>query len=654
MTTGGFDTIPRGSPSSSPNVFLSRPISPSTPTLLSVSKEKSTPYDKLDLRQSNSESLIEGVSPLRGIDTTDGGVPLPSSPFTKKEMKQLKKFDKEPLVNKSPTVHIRRKAEYIDIDLPDTASEGSSESASFYDIPKTARQSLYDVPPPAKPMNLDPAMKPMMNQDPAFMTYDVPSSITVQTETTNSTSTNTRPSSSSPTHRALPHLPTDYENVKLPKKLSSSGGYVNVGYHPVKPTLETGLYMEVPFPEKPQSRSMSNIYCDIPERMESQLTIRRVESDQPSTSEQGLKLAKALEEDGYEFINPATQPALKSPPVAPTVTEEGSDLEEDDVYIEVHRPSQSARKWAEGGNESNENIDFCQVRSRSKRLSDGYEEITDVVRELREKSPPVPLLTKPDGTISESEQKRKGTTPPLEQTERRNQVVDEDQSLSRHLSSESDRSMDNPLEPARTRPNQLSDDAIVEPSSKHQLETQKSFESKKLVVNGDVKEYCCDPFCDEEDDEEEDFEEVSIDSSVSKERSSSDPSSPPRTHAVTISRDSKYIATALGSPDADRAMLLRKRSSTLGDILDTKEPKKHTYVNVPDKRTSQTPPLGSPKSPLGDMPKKKPPMPLPRPPSLKNMTIPRQTNMNTVIDPCVNGNHSNNKVKSLVRQFSDF
>ena len=661
MSPNNFDTTPTGSPSPQISI-LTRPLSPMTSpvpqNLTPTNKDKPNFYDTLLTKQNSFDSnSVDGITPLGGhTDMTDGP---PSSPLTRIEIKHLKKYNQEPLVNKSPTIHARRKAEYIDIDLPDTASEGSTGSGSYvydipttshealynvpthsdmttptvqtstYDVPLSARQSIYDVPPPARTMT------------PPNNIYNVPSSATQDVSPVQSSST-------SPTHRALPHLPTDYENVKpAPKKLSN-GGYVNVGYHPVRPTIETGLYMEVPLPDtnkKSYSKSLNNIYCDIPERMESQLKIRRVESDQlittansttttTTTSDAGIKIAKALEEDGYEFINPATLPALKSPPIVPSVgTVEEEDEDENDTYIEVHRPilsstiSHSDKTTVPVIKNGSENIDFCKVMSRSKRLSDGYEEITDVVRELRERSPPVQTV-KVERTISYAvtyDEKKDTKLITTEEKEKTVTLLSSDLSKAplRSVSSSSSGSerVDTPLR-LDTPP----------------LET-------KLIFEGDVEEYN-----NHYSDDDDDFEEVSIEQvriDQIKERSSSDPSSPKRTRAVTISQHSKCIPTALGSPDAEHTMILRKRSSTLGDILlDVKEPKKHTYVNVPEDT-----PLGiSPKSLTGDVPKNKPPMPLPRPQSIK--TMPRQASSN-IMASCTNANNSNNKVKSLVRQFSD-
>ena len=621
-------------------------------------RDRHIPYDRLDqIRHTSFDSSVsmDSTHPLAGSTDMPDGSPSPlSGTLTRNEVKQLKKFNKEPLVNISPTVHLRRKAEYIDIDLPDTASEGSGEGGfTLYDIP-TSKQSLYDVPPAPRP--LLPVPGGNTYDIPSQLIYDIPTSsrsTLPHIDTPSAQSTFTRPSSTSPTSRALPHLPTDYENVTLPPKKSVNGGYVNIGFHSPKPNLETGLYMEVPLNNRPPmtSQSLNSIYSDIPEKLETQLSIRRVESDQQCTVDSGIKLAKALEEDGYEFINPAMSPALKSPPV---ITDTVPEEDENNLYIEVRQSQRRLVKNDSLDKVKGENVDFFQVQSRSKRLSDGYEEISEVVKELREREL-TPPNTKPDKpTLNLKEAGSRGSaTPPLEERENKSSRSFPRLPLSRNQSNESDRSLlDCPFDDVR-------DYKVTEQSTDQDsapvmgvATTSSTPEPTKLIFNGEVEEISNES----EDDDDEDFEQVSITqistyNSIKGRSSSECSSSPPgRSRSVTIAtRESKLISTVSDSPVSDHVMVLRKRSSTLGDIIDGKEPKKHTYVNVPDT------PLGiSPKSIVTELPKKKPPMPLPRPSSTKSIsTMPRESSMN-IIDPCVNGNHNNNKVRSLVRQFSDF
>ncbi len=727
MSPDNFDTIPRGSPSS-PGIISSRPLSPMTtplspittpisPNLTPSNKNKSTFYNTLQPIKHNifDSNTADGIIPISAhTDMTDSGG-SPTSPLTKREIKHLKKYNKEPLVNKSPTIHARRKAEYIDIDLPDTASEGSAGSyiydiptsthelhsstpSSTYDVPLLTHSSTFDVPsstydvPTLSRSNTTTSVQSSNYDVPRQSLYDIPPSVIRTLTPTNNNISNipksqspltqeadsfVRSSSTSPTHRALPHLPTDYENVKpVPKKLSN-GGYVNIGYRPpVKPDIVTGLYMEVPLQEKPHIQPMNNIYSDIPERMESQLKIRRVESDQTNTmstsNAAGLKIAKELEEDGYEFINPATLPALKSPPIVPSV-DTFDDEDENDTYVEVNRTIlQSVShhntgdgitfRKTEGSNA--ENIDFCKVMSRSKRLSDGYEEITDVVRELRERSPPLAGSVKGD---------RSASIISLEQNNNNKEKEDitltiPSRSCSSVSSSESDRintpqrldtpPLDTPPldRPRVDTPQRFDTPPLDRPraNTPQRLDTPPldtpPLETTQLIFNGEIEEYNDNVDGDGDDcySNDEDFEEISfaqINIDQPKERSSSDPFSPQRTRAVTISQDSKLVPANISSPDTERTVLLRKRSSTLGDILDGKEPKKHTYVNVPDDTLS-------PRLLSGDLPKNKPPMPLPRPQSVK--TMPRQSSTTgNIIESCSNVNNSNNKVKCLVRQFSD-
>ena len=571
------------------------PVSP----LLQKKTERSPSCDTCDRldkhRQPPFSPLMDGISPLVVVPDSPKTVTVanpPNSPLSKREIRHIKKYDKEPLVNKSPTVHIRRKAEYIDIDLPDSASE-SSTGSSIYDtpssIPAPLEQPVYDVPPLPKPLEQN--------------TYDVPSSIRHETTPTPSSA---RSTSLSPTNRALPHLPTDYENVQPPPKNLGVRQYVNVDFKEKVP--DSGLYMVVPLKqEKLQTKSLTNLYSDIPERMESQLNIRRVESDQP-VSNPGERIAKQLEEEGYEFINPATLPALKSPPVAPSVqtVPEDEDLTEDDQYIEVRRltPPSSKRSpmppppQETTGERHDSKVAFCNVPSRSKRLSDGYEEITEVIREFRGRSPPSPKPERKPSEIDKEEDVQASKKGPKE---------------------DEDLSTPPPDTPKLTK----------QTSRSSSTNSESGLEKVTLTFTGNIKEYSSGYLSNESDDDDEDFEDAS------------QIRTKPGHSSLDMSRSSKHlIPTAVGSPETSHAMLLRKRSLTIGDPLDNKEPKKHTYVNVTDDTAIVTPP----RSPSVDLqPKKKPPMPLPRPSLSK-------------IEPCATGNHnnnSNNRVKTLVRQFSD-
>lgn len=707
MTYDRTDPSPRGSPSNYSATLPASPLTSPTPHTPPPTNNTNTCSSPLIRRQGSLEShrlhstnytdtsftMDRRSSPI-GNDSIDGVTTSPFNTLPKRELKQLKKFERELLVNKSPTIHIKRKAEYIDIDLPDTTSDDNSsiDSANsyIYDIP-TNRQSHYDVPTPIKEQEQ--------------LTYDIP-----RTQTLNRSPSTSTSNLSNPSLRPLPHLPTDYVNVvpagarTLPAPSSKNtappgGGYVNIGYHPQKPIIEKtemGMYVDVNLEEKlSQSRSTSSLYKDMPERIESQLTLRRVESDRPSigttsttatttNSHSGSpsptpvsKTAKELAEEGYEFINPATMPALLSPPICTPSTSSIDTVEEedeDDEYITVTRQSSMLptliKAPVDKKGSSDSDAEFIQVRSRSKRLSDGYEEIQEVIKELKankdgQLTTPVPAANR---SLSDSEITSKTDTavekivddskdsplPPVFSSNSSTPLP-----LSRQASTESEHNKT--LEGSTTMETLLTTTASDEPDMSFSRESTHSpdeVSNNKVIINSEVEEYrphLCATGC---HDDQDDFEEVSINSSLetvddqNKARSTSDPPTHNDTCAVNISRNSILVPTVLGSPvENEHNQLIRKRSSTLGDILDTKEPKKHTYVNVPD--DAHTPlRTGSMKALANEVPnKKKPPKPLPRPPSLRN-NLPRQSSA-TVVDPCSNGNNSNNKVKELVRQFSD-
>lgn len=268
-------------------------------------------YDKLKKEESNpsSSSLTFSYDSvekrIKSPSPKDRSPPL-SPPLTEKEIKHIKKYNKEPLINKSETVHHRRNTEYNYIDIPqsETSSECGSidsrpNSSLIYDIPSSRpvsnvdlldsdRSLLYDVPPPPRPLLPD--------------TYDIPrSSIALP------------PSSTPISSRALPHLPNDYVNMR----------------------------------HQGNSFVMEDLYSVIPEPRSTNATVPWSESVDGSAQESGelpgQKLAQEMaEEEGYILVNPATLPALVSPP--PTsrqpLSRSGSKtppLEMDNEYIEVRR-----------------------------------------------------------------------------------------------------------------------------------------------------------------------------------------------------------------------------------------------------------------------------------------------------------------------------
>ena len=537
-------TIPQNLSEDINSRSLSQKIPPLSPLTCPVpflsphpNKEKAKDYDRLENAKQDAAAFLDGISPIKQ-DPIDQNYQEDTCDMHQQEVRQI-----EPLVNKSPIVHVRRNAQYVDIDLPDSESEdtGSQPTSNQYDHPTSlVEQSIYDVPPPAIPL--------VQN------TYDTPSSIQRQSvENVYGVPRSTK----SPLQRALPHLPTDYENISPPgQKIIGNRAYVNVGRG------ETGLYMEVPLC-KFQSKSMINIYHDIPERMESQLTIRRVESDQTTTA--GERLAKELAEEGYEFVKPALLPALMSPPpvsIKP-VLEVPDEEQETDEYIEVRRSKSPPT-----------DNDYLKVTGRSRRGKDGYEVVDDKLHKATSIS-----IDKQHVNIPRCRRWSDGY-------EDINELMKEMQP-----------------EPTLQESNNSHQDAVN--NSEVMNETP-------LIIQSDISD---------------DDVYIAMHSADLQPDKSSPLSIPART----------YIPTALGSPDAAHAMLLRKRSLTIGDPLDNKEAKKHTYVNVPDESSVPQ------RSFTGESIKKKPPMPLPRPTSSKDV----------IINSGANENHSNNKVQILVRQFSD-
>lgn len=684
------------------NLSSTLPVSPLTsplpPSNTTPNFRKQTSLDRSRLTGNNYMDIpipMEGITPV-GNDSTDGICSSPVSTIPRRELKKMKEFGKELLVNKSPTVHSNRKAEYIDIDLPDTSTSDDNSSidsanSTIYDIP-TNRQSHYDVPTPSKEQ-----------------TNDKPKGMNRSTSTSSTTS--------NPISRPLPHLPTDYVNVILSgpaRTLPTPGkgsGYVNIGCHPQKPVIEKtemGMYVDV---ERIQSKSATNLYKDIPERIESQLTIRKVESDRSPMPTPGVgvtgrssstsptpvsKTALELAEEGYELINPATLPALVNSPIpSSTVSTSSMDTleedDEDDEYISVTRSSTLLPTLirAPSGKKSSDSSDtdgeFFQVRSRSKRASDGYEEIQDVIKELMRggsgnkdtlqlttTNPATSSRSLSDSEVSNgrtSSSAMISTSGSVDATPLADVFVSNSSTPLPISRQSSDGSTEHNISnstlegESQMELTQHNDSSTINESdmgfSQDSTCSTSQTDNNKVIINSEVEEYRPEPTGGSHDNDYEGVPNISMSEiEDQKVRSTSDPAvpimpPPPKGAPINISRGSVLVPTAAGSPvESEHAFLIRKRSSTLGDILDTKEPKKHTYVNVPDDTHAHT---GSMKSLTGgtvindQVPKKKPPKPLPRPPSIKS-NLPRQT---SVVDPCINGNNSNNKVKTLVRQFSD-
>ena len=585
-------------------------------------------YDKLEKAREEALKVIDGITPL-SIEQhlTDSTVekriksPSPkcenespplSSALTDTEIRQLKSFNREPLINKSATIHDRRKADYTYIELSDSSSEygGDSRPTSTYDIPTRLAsqiteklydipqsQSIYDVPPPPRPTSNGSSHTSSI--------YDIPRSSVRDSMTA--------------TQRALPHLPTDYVNIQLGSR---------------NPSDET--YCEVPAPNKniTQSKSMINMYQDIPEHnlysSPSDTALRRVESAKRVLLP-GEKLAQDLaEEEGYVFVSPATRPVLTTPPPRSQSTSAQHDVPEEpvnDEYIEVRRNnsatnvSVSSGTWTKRGKDGYDNVEVIPIRPvpsapepvidhdyvnfpiNVRKWSDGYEE----VKELRTK------LSVSSDTTSDSDVIITTTEPDT--------TVDlHDLSLS---------------------PTQLMSTEYMHTNNIH--ETQDNTQDNTNVPS-------------------------SIQSTPSEEGGSDNPlllSGDP-TNKVTIPKKT-MIPIALGSPETSHMLLARKRSLTIGDPLDAKEAKKHTYENVPE---DQYPPGAlPPRSYTNDVPAvTKKPMPLPRPATLSTITVSSSVSVKNVEEKKVNSNnecqqaslsltansnHNNNKVKMLIRQFSN-
>lgn len=588
-------------------------------------------YDKLEKAREEASKVIDGITPLsieqQSTDSTvekrikslspkpESESPPLSPPLTDTEIRQLKRYNREPLINKSATIHDRRKADYTYIELSDSSSEcgGDSRPTSIYDIPtrlaSQVSEKLYDIPQSQSIYDVPPPPRPTSNgSSHTSSIYDIPRSSVRD--------------SVAATQRALPHLPTDYVNIQL--------GNIN-------PSDET--YCEVPAPNRniTQSKSMINVYHDIPEHnlysSPSDTALRRVESDQ-TVPLPGQKLAQNLaEEEGYVLVSPATRPVLiTTPPPRSHSTPGQHDVQEqpmNDEYIEVRRNNSatnvsiSSGTWTKRGKDGYDNVEVIPIRPvpsapelvidhdyvnfpiNVRKWSDGYEE----VKELRSK------FSVSSDTTSESDVIITTTEPDT--------TVDlHDLSLS---------------------PTQLMSTEYMHTNDIH--DTQDNAQDNTNVLS-------------------------SIQSTPSEEGASDNPlllsGDPP--NGVTIP-EKTMIPIALGSPEISHMLLARKRSLTVGDPLDGKEAKKHTYENVPE---DQYPPGALPPRSYtnsGSTVTKKP-MPLPRPATLSAITLSVSSNVSVEkvnekkansnnecqqasLSLSSNSNHNNNKVKMLIQQFSD-
>ena len=672
-------------------------------------------YDRLKKEESNPSSSALTFSydsvekRIKSPSPKDKSPPL-SPALTEKEIKHIKKYNKEPLINKSETVHHRRNAEYNYIDIPqsETSSECGSidsrpSSSLIYDTPTSRplsnadpsdRSSLYDVPPPPRPLFLD--------------TYDVPRSSVVLP-----------PSSTPITSRALPHLPNDYVNMR-----PQGNGFV-----------------------------MEDLYSVIPERGSLMATNATVSQSQPvdGTKETGelpgQKLAQEMaEEEGYILVNPATLPALVSPPPTSHQSLSRSDsktppLEMDNEYIEVRRqptantaPVSSGLDVPVSPNNPPPIHHYINVPSRSPSQRKGtnpYEEITEVRPVLLMKSGGIGIETltiSPSPTVKEEASTQHTNNNTYTDSMISTDAVIDNSSVVAGVddvipkaTSETRTSatpLSEPVEPApppitaRVSRSVVSDTindcrnttqyhnvsitgtinsklssstaSTDEPNDENKVKTDSPPLNSSLSV---PEETLSNPL--EEDDrmecssghvetvtpEEEMKGYLTQDSLTSSLTDSLTPVtslssnillSVGETHrsvSAPIPLSKSLVPVAQGSPDALHVSH-RKRSLTSGDPLESpqyKEPsKKHTYVNVPAEFVPISPSPSSPR-PSGTIKK---PMPLPRPGNISIIStgigscgygegkdtpscLPLAVNSN-----CSNNNMYSSKVRALIRQFS--
>lgn len=350
------------------NGFLSRSSSPNTPTLVRnatdthlyevADRVQNGTYDKLaSARKEAHEYVSEDGSVEKRIKSpspkADGATAPPiSPPLTAVEINHLKHYNKEPLINTSATVHNRRNAEYIAIDLPDSASEGTD----------SRRGSLYDVP--SKSTSHINEKLSYIHEDqydiPRISLYDVPRS--------------TQRDSSHLSQRALPHLPTDYVNIILQNE------------------NENELYSEIADHRiVTESRSMIDVHDtstnETIQKSSSDNSFIKAKSDD-TTLRPGQKLAQELaEEEGYILVNPASLPVLRSP----TSPKFDDTAEADDEYIEVRRNTADVKEGS-----AVIDHDYINVPDRPPRHRNGYEEIEEF-RIIKTASP----LDEPDLTFSD-------------------------------------------------------------------------------------------------------------------------------------------------------------------------------------------------------------------------------------------------------------
>lgn len=350
--------------------------------------------------------------------------------WTKKEIKQVKKLQRETLINSSPVTHERRGAQYTEIILPsDSGSNLSSRNstssendpANLYATPSSIPatdfvdgNATYDIPTTANPNGLSvsdrqatrtpsPVDQALISRSPSpnlpTSIYSVPRPVVSPTQ------------KKTPPHKPLPHLPDEYENITLRQSQ-------------ILPPVDDQVYMNINGQQQPEE----DVYSEIPAHLQKPTSaihssaITRQPSDQsiqlcdlytqPSqaaacnmsaaaSKELAMKsetLARELASSGYEFVSPAKTPPLMSPkqttpppntgsnpltdeyivmqggaiaspppPKSPPVAS-SSDVDLENEYIVVQKPSLSEVPTGPGGS-------YVNTPPRSRRGRDGYDEV---------------------------------------------------------------------------------------------------------------------------------------------------------------------------------------------------------------------------------------------------------------------------------------
>ena len=588
----------------------------------------------------DSEVVRRIKSPSPKEDAIDGQPQSP--PLTKTEVKQLKQYNREPLINKSATIHIKRNTPYTEINLPESFSSTSSRSNSFasdtlYDVPRSNGNSAhYDTLPPTRPA--------LPEHHPC--------------ESSKCHTPNTK--------RALPHLPTDYINIDpstAGKFLPSDDLYAEIPDHIMNGTRPVSSVTSTPSSALrlvPSAGTISSRPGPLP-------PFRRIDSDPAigtPLSMGGAKLFEELEEAGYEVFKAA-------PPIRGRLLTHSTSSEKSDEYMEVKEQSLPSP-------EDNQYIEVTRSKPRTK---NGYEVVKHGVSQpidTHEGSPGSTLkhhnyVNVPRGGISvPSTCEGLSTTPTSLDNEgsttadsrtpdtSTDTVPDADSKNDSNLVGQHDSSNDVEQELVAINNGLIDEDIYIPMHSAGAVDedTYLAMQGTSPVGVATEDTYVAmqkissiDMFM------KGDAELTALTASIDLHKSpspqslaSSSPHSPPtltslphpHTLDMTLPHPKNFtVPTAAGSPSMDKcAPLVRKRSSTLGDPLDTQEAKKHTYVNIPDEQITVPTRSKTVESPTN---MDKPPMPLPKP------------ERGFSLDETVGTNSScnNNKVTTLIRQFSN-